>query len=148
MLYRNLVSTTCLVGVSVFVCGSAHAADDAAAICDAAVSAYEAGVASGDPGKLAATYAPDGELVSPFGVVAGHDALVKTFASFLKPGDKELETITSSRMVGDVVLCSGGWTYMQASGAPGGKGYWTKVVGKVGNDWKIHVLVYNVAPST
>ena len=66
----------------------------------------------------------------------------------LKPGDKELETITSSRVVGDVVLCSGGWTYMQASGAPGGKGYWTKVVGKVGNDWKIHVLVYNVAPST
>jgi ketosteroid isomerase-like protein len=135
------------VSASLAFSGAAHAADDAAAICNAAVKAYEAGVASGDPAKLAATYASNGELVSPFGVVAGQDALVKTFASFLKTGDKELETITSSRLVGDVALCSGEWTYTPASGGPVGKGYWTKVVGKVGNDWKIHVLAYNVAPS-
>ena len=53
----------------------------------------------------------------------------------------------SSRMVGDVALCSGGYTFTPASGGPVGKGFWTKVVGKVGNDWKIHVLVYNVTAS-
>jgi ketosteroid isomerase-like protein len=147
MWYRKPITSLCLVGTSAFVGGPANAADDATTICKAAVSAYEDGIASGDPVKLASTYAQDGELVSPFGVVSGHDALVKTFASFLKPGDKELETITSSRVVGDVALCSGDWTYTPASGGPMSKGYWTKVVGKVGNDWKIYALVYNVEPS-
>jgi hypothetical protein len=45
--------------------GSAHAADDAAAIYNAAISAYGTAAASGDPAKMAAVYAPDGELVSP-----------------------------------------------------------------------------------
>ena len=36
--------------------------------------------------------------------VAGHDALVKTYASFMKPGDKDVDTLTNSRMIGDVAL--------------------------------------------
>ncbi len=113
---------------------------------NAAISAYEAAVASGDPIKLAATYAPDGEFVTPFGVVAGREALAKAYASTLKPGDKDVDTLTSARMLGDVALCSGDCTYTPASGSPVGKGYWTKVVSKLGDDWKMQVLVYNVAP--
>ncbi len=79
--------------------------------------------------------APDGQLVSPRGVASGHDALVKTFASYMKPGDKDVDTLTSSRMIGDVALCSGDYTFMPASGGRVGKGLWTKVLGKVGDDF-------------
>lgn len=145
MRHRNPFVSSCLIGASLALCVPALAGDDAAAVCKAAIAAYEAGTASGDPAKLAATYAPDGELVSPWGVVSGHDALVKTFASYMKPGDKDVDTLTSSRMVGGVVLCNGGYTFTPAAGGTDSKGFWTKVVGKVGNDWKIHVLSYNVA---
>jgi hypothetical protein len=132
MHYRSLISTCCFVGAGLMLCGPAHAADDAAAICNAAISAYGAAATSGDPVKMAAVYAPNGELVSPYGVVAGHDALVKNYASFMKPGDKDVDTLTSSRMIGDVALCSGGYTFTPASGGSGEKGFWTKVAGKVG----------------
>jgi uncharacterized protein (TIGR02246 family) len=144
MRYRNLFSSSFLI-VGLMLCGPAHAADDAMATCKAAISAYAAAAASGDPVKMAAVYAPDGELVSPYGVVAGHDAIVKTYASFMKPGDKQVDTVTSTRMIGDVVLCTGGWTFTPASGASDGKGFWTKIVGKVGGEWKILNLTYSVA---
>jgi uncharacterized protein (TIGR02246 family) len=136
MHYRNLVSSSCLIGAALILCGPALAADDATAICNAAISAYGAAAASGDPAKMAAVYAPDGEIVSPYGFVAGHDALVKFYA-WMKPGDKEVDTSTSARMIGDVALCTGGYTFTPASATSGEKGFWTKVVGKVGGEWKI-----------
>jgi ketosteroid isomerase-like protein len=145
MYYRTLSSFSCLIGAGLSLCGPAHAADDAAAICKAAISAYGAGIASGDAAKLAAVYAPDGELVSPYGAFAGHDALVKNFASYMKPGDKGVDTLTSARMIGDVVLCTGGYTFTPASGGSGEKGFWTKVAGKVGGEWKILNLTFAIA---
>jgi hypothetical protein len=53
----------------------------------------------------------------------------------MKPGDKDVDTLTSSRMIGDVALCSGDYTFTPAAGQTDPKGFWTKVVGKVGNDW-------------
>src|SRR5882757_29412 len=105
-------------------------------------AAYGAAAASGDPAKMAAVYAPDGENVSPYGFVAGHDALVKMYASFVKPGDKSVDTLTSARMIGDIALCTGGNTFTKASTTSGEKGFWTKVVGKVGGEWKILNLTY------
>jgi uncharacterized protein (TIGR02246 family) len=144
MPYRNLVSFSCMIGAGFLLCGSAHAGDDAAAICNAIDSAYVAAAATGDPVKMAAVYVPDGEFVTPFGVVAGRDALVKTYASFMKPGDKQADALTRSRLIGGVALCSGGFTFTPTSG-DANKGFYTKVVGKVGDDWKIYVLTYNVA---
>jgi uncharacterized protein (TIGR02246 family) len=141
--YR-LISSSCLISAGVMLCGAAHAAD-ATAACNAAISAYGAAAASGDPAKMAAVYAPDGENVSPYGFVAGHDALVKMYASFVKPGDKSVDTLTSARMIGDVALCTGGNTFTPASGASGQKGFWTKAVGKVGGEWKILNLTYATA---
>jgi ketosteroid isomerase-like protein len=145
MRYRNLVPSSCLIGAGLLLCGPVNAADDAVAICNAAINAYGAGIASGDAAKLAAVYAPDGELVSPWGAVAGHDALVKNFASYMKPGDKDVDTLASSRMIGDVVLCTGGYTFTPASGASAEKGFWTKVVGKAGGEWKILNLTFAIA---
>jgi ketosteroid isomerase-like protein len=137
MHYRSPVSCVCLIGAGLVLCGEAHAADDATAVCNVAISAYGAAAATGDPAKMAAVYAPDGEVVSPYGFVAGHDALVRMYASFMKPGDKEVDTSTSARMIGDVALCTGGFTFTPASATSGEKGSWTKIVGKVGGEWKI-----------
>ena len=64
MLQRNLLFSCYLIGTGL-LCGPAQAADDAAAICNAAVGAYAAAAASGDPVKMAAVFAPDGELSQP-----------------------------------------------------------------------------------
>jgi ketosteroid isomerase-like protein len=144
MHYRSLVPSSCLISAALMLCGPAHGAD-AKAACNAAINAYGAAAASGDPARRAAVYSPDGEVVSPYGFVAGHDALVKMYASFMKPGDKEVDTSTSARMIGDVALCTGGYTFTPASGGSGEKGSWTKVVGKVGGEWKILNLTYAAA---
>jgi uncharacterized protein (TIGR02246 family) len=141
MHYRSLVSSSCLIGAALMLCGPAHAAD-ATAACNTAITAYGAAAATGDPAKMASVYAPDGEMVGPYGFVGGHDALVKMYASFMKPGDKEVDTSTSARMIGDVALCTGGYTFTPASGGSGEKGFWTKVLGKVGGEWKILNLTY------
>ncbi len=141
MLQRNLLFSFYLIGTGL-LCGPAQAADDAAAICNAAVGAYAAAAASGDPVKMAAVFAPDGELVSPYGFLVGHDALFKFYASFMKPGDADVFTVASARMIGDVALCKGGITFKPASGATESKGFWTRVLGKVGDDWKILNLTY------
>ena len=145
MYHRPSLLSSYLISATLTLCGSAYAADDATAVCNAAISAYGAAAATGDPVKMAAVYSPDGEVVSPYGFAAGHDALVKMYASFMKPGDKEVDTSTSSRMIGDVALCTGGWTFTPASGESDSKGSWTKVVGKVGGEWKILNLTYNLA---
>jgi hypothetical protein len=145
MHYRSLVSSSCLIGAGLILCGQAHAADDATAVCNAAMSAYGAAAATGDPAKMAAVYAPNAEVVSPYGFVAGRDALIKMYASFMKPGDKEVDSSTSARMIGDVALCTGGYTFTPASATSGEKGSWTKVVGKVGGEWKILNLTYATA---
>jgi uncharacterized LabA/DUF88 family protein len=55
---------------------------------------------------------------------------VLKFYAWMKPGDKQVDTPTSARMIGDVVLCTGGYTFTPASATSGEKGFWTKVVGK------------------
>ncbi len=87
------------------------------------------------PSKWRRSSHPTTRLSAPWGFAAGHDALIKTYASFLKPGDKEADTVTSERMIGDVALCTGGWTFTPASGAWDAKGAWTRVVGKVGGEY-------------
>ena len=51
--------------------------------------------------SVLAVYAPDGQLVSPYGFLAGHDALLKFYASFMKSRDKDLFTVASARMIGE-----------------------------------------------
>jgi hypothetical protein len=144
MLYQSLVSSACLIGAGLLLCGPARAADDAKTACNATNNAYLAGVPSGDPAKMAAVYAADGEYVTPWGVAAGRDALIKFYASFMKLGDKQADTLTSARSIGDAALCTGEFTFTPASG-DATKGYWTKIAGKVGGEWKILNLTYNFA---
>jgi hypothetical protein len=142
MHYQSLVSSACLIGAGLVLCGPAGAADDAAAGCNATNTAYLAAVPTGDAAKLAAVYAPDGELVTPWGLVAGRDAIVKYYASYMKAGDKQTDTLTSSRLIRDVALCTGTFNFAPVSG-DASKGNWTKVAGKVGGEWKILNLTFN-----
>jgi uncharacterized protein (TIGR02246 family) len=144
MLYQSLVSSACLIGAGLLYCGPARAADDAATICKATGSAYNAAVPTGDPAKMAAVFAPDGEVVTPWGLMAGRDAIIKYYASYMKAGDKQTDTFTSSRLIGDIALCTGTFTFAPASG-DANKGNWTKVAGKAGGEWKILNLTYNFA---
>jgi ketosteroid isomerase-like protein len=77
--------------------------------------------------------------------MAGRDAIIKFYASYMKAGDKQTDTFTSSRLIGDVALCTGRFTFAPASGDAASKGNWTKVAGKVGGEWKILNLTYNFA---
>jgi uncharacterized protein (TIGR02246 family) len=104
MHYQSLVSSACLISAGLMLCGPARAADDAAAICKTTAAAYNAAVPTGDPAKMAAVFAPDGEFVTPWGLMAGRDATIKFYASYMKAGDKQTDTFTSSRLIGDVAL--------------------------------------------
>jgi hypothetical protein len=145
MHYRSLVSSACLIGAGLVLCSPALAADDASAACNATNTAYLAAVPTGDPAKMAAVYAPDGEFVTPWGVTSGRDELIKSYASYMKAGDKQTDTLTSLRMIGGVGVCSGSFAFTPASGGAASNGYYTKVVGKVGGEWKILNLTYNFA---
>jgi uncharacterized protein (TIGR02246 family) len=145
--YRSLVSSIYLIGAGLVLCGPTHAAEDAAAVCKTTAGAYNAAVPTGDPAKMAAVYAPDGELVTPWGLMAGRDAIIKYYASYMKAGDKQIDTFTSSRLVGDAALCTGSFSFTPASGDATRKGNWTKVAGKVGSEWKILNLTYNFVAS-
>ncbi len=147
MLYRNLFSCSCVISAALGLCGPALAEDTAATICNATFSAYSVAAASGDPAKMVAIFSPNGEVVSPWGYVAGHDALVKMYSGFMKPGDKETDSNTTARMVGgiDVAVCTGSYTFTPAASATDQRGTFTKVVAKVGGEWKIENLTYNIA---
>jgi len=147
MLHRNLLSSSCLIGAALMLCGPARAEDTAATICNAMFSAYSAAAATGDPAKMAAIFSPNGEVVSPWGYVAGHDALVKMYSGFMKAGDTESDSNTTARMVGgiDVAVCTGSYSFTPASATTDQKGTFTKVVAKVNGEWKIENLTYNIA---
>ena len=50
-------------------------------------------------------------------------------------------------MIGDVALCTGATKHQPAPATSGEKGFWTKVVGKMGGEWKILNLTFmNGAP--
>jgi uncharacterized protein (TIGR02246 family) len=145
MHYPSLVYSACLIGAGLVLCGPASAADDAAAICKTTAAAYNAAVPTGDPAKMAAVFAPDGEFVTPWGLMAGRNAITKYYASYMKAGDKQIDSFTSSRLIGDVALCTGTFNFEPASGGAASKGNWTKVSGKVGGEWKILNLTANFA---
>jgi hypothetical protein len=126
--------------------GAARAADDASAICKTIASRYEAGIASGDSGVIAAGFTSDGQDVTPWGVFVGTEAIAKFYAGGIKPGAKETVTVTSARMLGDLVFCVAGYNFTGASGGPPSKGFFSVIAGKVGNDWKTQSQTWNVTP--
>jgi uncharacterized protein (TIGR02246 family) len=137
-----------MIGVLALGLGAASqaaAADDATSFCKAALSAFVAAIPSGDAAKVAATFTPNGEWVSPYGVLAGRDAIIKATGAWLKQGDKDDDTLISARMIGDVALCHGSYAFTPASG-PAEKGFWTKIARKDGEGWKIDALVVATTP--
>ena len=98
--------------------GPALAADDAATICKAKAALSNAAVPTGDPAKMAAVFTPDGEVVTPWGLMAGRDAIIKYYASYMKAGDKQTDTFTSSRLIGDIALCTGTFSSRRPRATP------------------------------
>ena len=118
------------------------------AACKTGAAAYEAAVASGDPAKVAARFTADGVLTTPEGIVEGPQAILAFEKADLKPGSKDVDTFKTARMLGNAVVCSGGYTFTVAPGGAANEstGTWTKVLSKSGNDWRLEALTYTYAP--
>jgi hypothetical protein len=149
---RSMKIHSILAGAMALSClalaNAAQAADDAPAICKTITDGFSAGVASGDSANVGALFAPNGQAISGYGILTGPEAITKSYAAFVKPGATHADTVMSAQMVGDVVLCSGGWTMSSPAFPAPIKGFYTKVVGKVGSNWKILVLTSNASPPT
>ena len=95
MLHRNPLFSSCLIGAGLMLCGSAHAADDAAAICNAAISAT--GPAAPPVAMSAQTMrgglpAPDGRACLTRRIPWPDSGRSKFYASFMKPGERDVFT--------------------------------------------------------
>lgn len=124
----------------------ALAEDDAQTVCTAAVSAYEAAVATGDASNVAARFMSDGTFNAPEGIFQGREAI----AAYMKPGaaTKDSDTLKFARQVGSSVVCSGGFVVTLGPGAPVKQvvGNYTKILTKKGDEWLIADLTVNYAP--
>ena len=143
----------CLLATGAIVAGTAppaRAQNDAMAACKAAAGAYMAAINSGDPAKIAAQYTADGVLTTPEGIFQGPRAIASYEASFVKPGVSDVDTFDAARMIGgNVVVCSGGYTFTFAPGGPMRevRGNWTKVLARSGDGWRLEQLTFNYTPS-
>lgn len=143
---RIHAATVCAVALGLSVAGgAAGAADDANAICKTSMEAFMTATPTGDAAKVAANFTPNGEWVSPFGVLAGRKAITEGTATWARPGDKDADVLISARMIGDLAVCHGSYTFTAASGRVD-KGFWTKVVRKTDEGWKLDVLVVATTP--
>ncbi len=126
----------------------ARAQDEAMAACRAGAEAFMAAVASGDPAKVAARFTADGVLTTPEGIFEGQQAILGFEKAALKPGSTDVDTFKTARMLGDAVLCHGGYTFTLAPGGPVKEfsGTWTKLLSRSGNDWRLEALTYTYSP--
>ena len=87
-------------------------------------------------------------LTTPEGIVEGPQAILAFEKADLKPGSKDVDTFKTARMLGNAVVCSGGYTFTVAPGGAANEstGTWTKVLSKSGNDWRLEALTYTYAP--
>jgi len=127
----------------------AHAQSDPMAVCRANTAAWAAAVATGDPAKIGALFAPDAVWVAPEGTLQGGQEITRSAEGWLKPGAKHVGTATAARQVGDVVLCSGEATYTFAPGGPAKelKSRWAEVLTRSGNEWRIEQVAHTYEPS-
>jgi uncharacterized protein (TIGR02246 family) len=134
------------VAIAAGATGPAFAQDDAQTVCNTAIAAYEAAVATGDPAKVADRFMTDGTFNAPEGIFQGRQAI----AAYMKPGaaTKDSDTLKYARQVGNSVVCSGGFVVTLGPGAPVKEliGNYTKLLTKSANDWLIADLSVNYAP--
>ena len=127
----------------------ARAQDDAMAACKATGKAYVTAIASGDPAKIAAQFTADGTLTTPEGIFQGRQAITAYEAAFVKPGVSDEDTFKTARQIGgNVIVCSGGYTFSFAPGGPMKEvsGTWTKVLAKSGSEWQLEALAFTYTP--
>jgi uncharacterized protein (TIGR02246 family) len=148
MLRLTVPSLLVAVAIVTGAAGPAAAQNDAEAICNTAISAYVAAVASGDPANVAARFATDGTFNTPQGIFQGRSAIAQYDMGVIKPGAKDSDTLKVARYVDGAVLCSGGFTFTLAPGGPVKEigGNWTKVLTKSRNGWLMADLSINYAP--
>jgi ketosteroid isomerase-like protein len=114
--------------------------------------AYDEAVNNNDAAAIAALYTEDAVFVSDRGLVKGRQAIEQWYADVFKSGWKPKDHIghpdgTQPHVFGTMAWEAGQWseTGQDKNGAPVPiKGYYGAVDVRVGEDWKIQMLTYNL----
>ena len=115
--------------------------------------AFDEAVNKNDAAAIAALFTEDAVFVSDRGLVKGRPAIEQWYADVFKSGWRPQDHIghpdgTQPHVVGAVAWEAGQWseTGQDKNGGPVPiKGYFGAVDARVGDDWKIQMLTYNLS---
>ena len=118
---------------------------------------YDEAINKNDAAAVAALFTEDAVFVTDKGPVYGRQAIEKQYAEWFKGahasdniGKRDPNSVRTVGAADNIGIASGEWsTTWQAQGQKPVQenGYWSAVDIRVGDDWKILMLTYNVTPA-
>ena len=116
--------------------------------------AYDEAENKNDAGAVAALYTKDALLVTDKGPIYGRQAIEKwytdDFQEWHHSNKLTKSDLNSVHIMGDNVASSGAWS-VTIQGKTGGpiqlEGYWSNILTREGNEWKIRTSTYNITPA-
>ncbi|MBV8096913.1 MAG: nuclear transport factor 2 family protein [Acetobacteraceae bacterium] len=99
---------------------------------------------SHDAAAVASLYIEDGIYVTPEGIVQGRDAIRETIEDELKAGGDLTIKVSLVRTFGDAIWSTGEWS--EDYGGQSDHGYWSYIIMREGDDYKIRYDTYNIGP--
>jgi uncharacterized protein (TIGR02246 family) len=120
----------------------------------AIVKAYDEAENNNDAAAIAALHTKDALLVTDKGPIYGRQAIEQWYTDDFQEWhhNKKLSKVdpNSVHIMGDNVASSGAWS-VTIQGKTGGpiqlEGYWSNILTREGNDWKIRITTYNITPA-
>lgn len=148
MTNRSTIASLIGAGTALAFGPAALAADDTMEICKTRAAAYDKTFEGGDAAKMASLYLSDAIENGPYGIVQGPKAIAAAYGGFVKPGVKHGHAVKGGRMLGNLAMCWGEWTFDFAPGSPtkGLAGRYTAIYAKNDSGWRIESLTYNFLP--
>ena len=102
-----------------------------------------------DASAMTAFYADDGIAITPDGWFSGHDAIQKWYEFLFQRWNPSESVWQTDWMIGtdsDARAIGSWWSLLQNEKGPvSASGYWSAEYIRLGKDWKIHTITYNVA---
>ncbi|MBV8094018.1 MAG: SgcJ/EcaC family oxidoreductase [Acetobacteraceae bacterium] len=144
---RNLVrgALFLLVGLAAPALAQQDAAERPHQVVDALTTKLAQAYNSHDAAGVASLYTEDGVYITPEGIVQGRDAIRKTIEDELKTGGNLTIKVSLARAYGDAIWSAGEWS--EAYSGESDHGYWSYVVVRQGDDYKIRYDTYNIGPA-
>ena len=144
---RNLSrgSLFLLVGLAATALAQQNAAEKPEQVVNGLTTKLAKAYNSHDAAAVASLYTENGVYVTPERIVQGRDAIRKTIEDELKTGGKLTIKVTLARTFGNAIWSAGEWN--EAYDGQSDHGYWSYIVKREGNDYKIRYDTYNIGPT-